>query len=142
MWLSGPRKITYSVACASKTYPAGSPTAVATVRSSVCQVATGLVTVVGCRSHASCVTSNHRRGIDDADGVPGEQRVAGLRPVDSCGDLDAELLGQPGKRAVAAQRDAVVLVAVGVETGAEPPGSAVGRPVGDTLVSPVTPDGE
>ena len=70
---------------------------------------------------------DHRGHVDDPDGVPGEHGVARLRSVDPRGHLDAELLRQPGDGSVAAERGAVILIGVGVESGREPPRLAVGR---------------
>ena len=72
----------------------------------------------------------HRRHVDDPDGIPREHRVARLRSVDSRGNLDAKLLCQPGKGSIAAQRDAVIFVAVGVKSRAEPPRLAACRAPG------------
>ncbi len=77
----------------------------------------------------------HRAHVDDADRVPCEQRVPGPVSVDARGHRYAELARQPRQRAVAAQRDAVILVAVRMPTRAEPAGLAAGRiPGGVDLV--------
>ena len=62
----------------------------------------------------------HRRLVDDADRVPGEHGIALRVAIHPGRYRDAELLRQPGHAAVAAERDAVILIGVGVKSRPEP----------------------
>ena len=73
----------------------------------------------------------HRWGVDDADRVPGEEGVAGVRPVHSRRDRHVQLSRQPGQRAVAAKAGAVVFGSVLMVASGEPAAlAAVRAPAG------------
>src|ERR1700722_276799 len=57
------------------------------------------------RGPKPCLAGNggHRRLIDNADGIPGEQGVARLGAVDPGRNSDLELPREPGERAVTAE---------------------------------------
>src|SRR5271168_1090344 len=75
------------------------------------------------RGAKPCLAGNcdHRRLIDNADGVPREQGVARLGAVDSGRNSDLELPREPGERAVTAEADAMVLGVVFLEAEANHP---------------------
>src|SRR5580704_18253190 len=80
------------------------------------------------RGPKPCLAGNcdHRRLIDNADGVPREQGVAQLGAVDSGRNSDLELPREPGERAVTAEADAMVLGVVFLEAEAKPSRLTVG----------------
>src|SRR5277367_5972900 len=63
---------------------------------------------------------DHRRLIDNADGVPREQGIARLGTVDTGRNSDLELPREPGERAVTAEADTMVLGIIFLEAKAEP----------------------
>src|ERR1700691_6576470 len=69
---------------------------------------------------------DHRRLIDNADGVPREQGITGLGTVDTGWNSDLERPREPGEGTVTAEADTMVLGIVFLEAEAEPSCLTVG----------------